>query len=800
MTAAGDPELDKLFEDRLRAVCGEKDLRRVIAAAGLDPDRVTAAVASRKPDILGAVAFQVDAWQKARVAVDEAGRAPAVRWGLRRRGVAIAALVTVVAITICTLIWGRAGAQDSGVLSLAVVALALTAAVYQWVTVLAMRRVTVVPLRRRERNGARDRLEDVLESQLTVHARQAINQQIPAPYTTRLREPYDAGGLKGAELPGREVSTDATLQLQRLMASLEEGASIGLAGPRGSGKTTLMHSAALGASVLPQDRQRQGLHVSAPLRYDPREFVLHVFGKLCETVLGPEHMEDVRYLAAQRRRFVRLRAGLLVAAIACAATGIALALWDTLASIGKTQASHWAFLAATVLGALWLRITPAAPSTQMALERAVLKLRPTSLDPEVVASLSDKRSSVDRHARVHLEEIQFQQSVSTGFSAGVDLPWGAKLATDDKVSLTRAPMTLPEVVDRFRAFAQEVTERDYLVIGIDELDKMGSEQDARDFLNAIKSIFGVRRCFFLVSVSEDAMSSFERRGLPFRDVFDSSFDAIQRVGYLTLAESRSVLERRVVGLGIPYQCLCHVLAGGLARDLIRVARELLHHSSVHNLNTLSSLTYALVESELRAKSAAAILSARREPEADEREWLLGWLLRQDGFGPGAALLGRPKAKRTRPLPRHPHRGRRVRSAQAGRSARRRLRRRRQLVAELWSRIGERRATTVFDTPPSTAGSGEGERDDASRRGHARAIANEVATLYYYAATVLEFFDDQLREDVLEDALRGKDPYLERLARARQDFTLGPSIAWGQIDAFRSAAGLLPLWQRPTTAR
>ena len=62
-------------------------------------------------------------------------------------------------------------------------------------------------------------------------------------------------------------------------------------------------------------------------------------------------------------------------------------------------------------------------------------------------------------------------------------------------------------------------ERGPVIIGIDELDKM-SEEDARQFPNDIKTVFGQRDCYYLVSVSEDAMSAFERRGMRFRDVFE----------------------------------------------------------------------------------------------------------------------------------------------------------------------------------------------------------------------------------------------------------------------------------------
>ena len=59
------------------------------------------------------------------------------------------------------------------------------------------------------------------------------------------------------------------------------------------------------------------------------------------------------------------------------------------------------------------------------------------------------------------------------------------------------------------------------LIGIDELDKLTPDQ-ARTFLNGAKAFFGIPGASFVVSVSEDAMSDFERRRLPIRDAFDSA--------------------------------------------------------------------------------------------------------------------------------------------------------------------------------------------------------------------------------------------------------------------------------------
>ncbi|WP_207780816.1 hypothetical protein [Caulobacter radicis] len=59
------------------------------------------------------------------------------------------------------------------------------------------------------------------------------------------------------------------------------------------------------------------------------------------------------------------------------------------------------------------------------------------------------------------------------------------------------------------------------MIGIDELDKLKSSKEAEQFLNGVKSVFNIPGCYFLISVSEHALATFERRGLGFRDAFDS---------------------------------------------------------------------------------------------------------------------------------------------------------------------------------------------------------------------------------------------------------------------------------------
>jgi hypothetical protein len=139
--------------------------------------------------------------------------------------------------------------------------------------------------------------------------------------------------------------------------------------------------------------------------------------------------------------------------------------------------------------------------------------------------------------------------------------------------MTERPMTFPELVDQYNAFLRQASGVSQVFIGIDELDKIESAGAAYDFLNDIKGIFGHDDCYYLISISENAMSSFERRGLPLRDAFDSAFDAVVDVGYMDLIDAERLLRRRIIGMPVGFLCLCYALSGGLPRDLIRVARE-----------------------------------------------------------------------------------------------------------------------------------------------------------------------------------------------------------------------------------
>ena len=193
------------------------------------------------------------------------------------------------------------------------------------------------------------------------------------------------------------------------------------------------------------------------------------------------------------------------------------------------------------------------------------------------ASSGNDGHALAAKAKEHLKKVRYLQTSASGWSGTLGL---ARTSGQYSRSHTQSeqPFSYPEIVDEFRRFAREVgadvhRHGERVFIGIDELDKIGTPEQAERFLNEIKGIFGIPHLYFMVSVSDDALTAFERRGLPLRDAFDSSFDEIIHVGPLSYAESRRLLYRRVIGLTEPYVALCHCLAGGLARELIRAARQ-----------------------------------------------------------------------------------------------------------------------------------------------------------------------------------------------------------------------------------
>ncbi|WP_431936090.1 hypothetical protein [Micromonospora sp. RP3T] len=111
----------------------------------------------------------------------------------------------------------------------------------------------------------------------------------------------------------------------------------------------------------------------------------------------------------------------------------------------------------------------------------------------------------------------------------------------------------------------------------------------------------MEHCAYLVSVSEEALVNFERRVVRTRTVFDSAFDHIIHLRPMRMSDSVALQRHRLSGVPSSFWMLCHCLAGGMPRDVLRVARMMieLHRRSMVG-KELDAVTTQLVDLEVQA--------------------------------------------------------------------------------------------------------------------------------------------------------------------------------------------------------
>jgi hypothetical protein len=394
----------------------------------------------------------------------------------------------------------------------------------------------------------------LVDQWLLPRATKLINDRVEPSFDTRLSI-GSTGALSSPVTAKFEVSSRARDTIERRLRLWQTG-SLGIAGPRGIGKSTLIE-ALCSSEAKYGKRSLIPVLASAPVQYEPRDFILHLFSSLCESVL----------LANQREIPLRVN------------------------PLEGSDAPR----------RRWLAVSKRR--TRLLSEDLQLRHREAPADDDAIIRL----------ALAHLQEVRFQQTFTAGWSGSLTAPVAALTAQSGR-SLAQAPLTLPEIVARFLRFVETLWTKHNVIVAIDELDKISSADEAAAFLNDIKGIFGARNCVFLLSVSEEAMSSFERRGLPARDAIDSALDDIVVLDYMKFLESAELLKRRVVGLPYPYVALCHILGGGLPRDTLRVARRLALIADMTDAESeevlLPQVVRTLSEEELRGKTRATEVASR----------------------------------------------------------------------------------------------------------------------------------------------------------------------------------------------
>lgn len=406
--------------------------------------------------------------------------------------------------------------------------------------------------------------------------------------------PIDPTNLVELYQSPQQLATAGRQRLKNLVDALGS-ASLGIAGPRGVGKTSLLewffdHQFTNAGHLA--------VRIPAPVRYEPRDFVLSAFAQVCEAVMGGR---EVPLLPGRTRFFDSATAAVL----SLASLLIGLIVYATHVTIGGST-RHLAGIGLMLIGGVLLTLRRSSGARD--------QVTPRYLSNNVIRDSANP----DAIAPQLFNEICFQLTFTTGYSGKLTAGPG-ELAAETSYSVAARQESFPEVVARFRAFLETVAkQRGKLYIGIDELDKM-QVKDAVRFLDDIKGLFGIANCFFLICISEDALGQFERRGLPIRDAFDSAFDEIVRIEPLTAEESIALLNKRTdIDPGLA--AVCHILGGGLPRDVIRHARRLaIFTQSQVSIENVAAL---LVHQDLQERARGMKVAAGDRASEDESLWRL----------------------------------------------------------------------------------------------------------------------------------------------------------------------------------
>jgi len=590
----------------------------------------------------------------------------------------------------------------------------------------------------------------VIEKGILPELRSTINERLPS-YDTALKI-STAPGLAEVFDPAYEITTESKEKLHRLLSNMP-GGSIGIAGPRGVGKTTLL-GAFCGKASTTELKERPVLSVmtSAPVQYDAREFILHIFSSVCQRALELKNKDPIRdprppwdYMDESQKppasfflSVIGLKeaVGSILLGLLLAASGLLVSSLSNISSLSNLFLGLGLFLVMLGVVGGFLIWADQARQTRLKQRRATER---------------DRDDLLVKRAYERLQEIRFQQSFTSGWSGslkGTIAPITLEAKTDAAMTLAEKQLSLPEIMDRYRDFLALASKEYEIIIGIDELDKLESDETAQRFLNEIKALFGMERCFYLVSISENAMSSFERRGLPLRDVFDSSFDAIVYVDYLSFDRAQRLLRRRVIGVPVPFSHFCHCMAGGLPRDLIRTFRGLFeeHTQLKSDESDLSTLCSSLIRSDLKSKLRAVSVAAKDimlEPEVDQ---LFGRIRKLESLlGPSDCFPGSCPAS---------------------------LESSRDLLA------------TTSQEPGGQAEPAE----VMAKREKIASLSTELGVYLYYCVTLLEFFGQQNFDMEILKAAENSGA-LDQLAGARQFLAICPSIAKSTIAEFRERHGM-----------
>jgi len=461
---------------------------------------------------------------------------------LRRVTNGFGIFVFVGVITFATLLAGVWGVSEAARIRLEFLAVLLTVPVgVLTYAVMRSRRHLIL----RAKAEAAD-AENAYERELTAAVRETIATAINEELGPEGIIAFPAHAPRLVELDTSQITASQTVRYVQEFIVEHESSAIGLAGVRGSGKSTVMR-----AIHADQQFQPYVALVPSPVKYDPGEFLRRLLYEIATTIAGTERDNGFGGRRASDR-VTRARVAFFAVIGAAGILTSTARLFDV--SVDRYRIDLYLGLGLVLISAAGL------------LYSWLIRL---------TSSVDFHGPSDVRNAQAILRNLRWEVERGSTSRNTAKLWSVAETADEDSWKLKSRTLTRSDLVVELRNLLRLFADTNpgkRLVVCIDELDKLDSPDHLVEIVNELKDLFHIQGVHFVVSVSTDALESFERRGLPSRDAFDSAFDTIVETEWLTPEESLEVVSARAAGFAPPIAMFCHAWSGGLARDLLRTAR------------------------------------------------------------------------------------------------------------------------------------------------------------------------------------------------------------------------------------
>lgn len=443
-----------------------------------------------------------------------------------------------------------------------------------------------------------------MQRKVSASVKEAFTQVLNETLGPENKLPFPTVAPRLVELDTSAVVPSSTANFLKRFVEGHESSAIGIAGPRGSGKSTLMR----GLTTDGKHRHRS-VWLTAPVRYESVDFIRRLYLEVAHTVAGAN-------AAASRKSKLRKLSSVLFAR---AVLGVSLILVGALFVVFDSYGVSLMQPKFSVAGVTGIVVSV---SGFIVLVLGII----ADLAGRSSANGGTKAGKVKPSVLLAMEAIT-RLSYDTETSAkskNVAKFIGSALSLEDENSITLKDRDLShaDLVSGLRnllqVFAQDENGNAVIVV-IDELDKISSTTDLIDTINDLKDLFHIEGVHFVVSVSTEALLNFEQRGMITRDAFDSSFDTIVSVKALSLDESLQVISARAEGFPPLVGAFCHAWSGGLPRELLRVARRCVEiQRTCVEAQPVEVLVHMVVAEDVTALVEAAMRSTKN---AVKREYL-----------------------------------------------------------------------------------------------------------------------------------------------------------------------------------